>query len=177
MPDILTSTTGIRPIPYQIKDGVLIVPQSIKIIPTCAFEGNHDILQVDLHDCVYAIESRAFSCCECLQNVCLPNGLEAIGDFAFSSCCMKKIVIPPSVTHIGECAFSSCETLAEVHIMGNPSLGSKAFANCQRLRLVHFANPCNHIDTDVFEKEPCIGFKSEPIEFHIPDGIHIRKYD
>lgn len=62
------------------------------------------------------------SLCYTMENVeciTLPNGLEMIGDWAFSGWPLKEIVIPPSVSYIGCCAFVDCSDLESVTIQ-NP---------------------------------------------------------
>ena len=51
----------------------------------------------------------AFSDCECLTSVVIPNGVTSIGEFAFSGCeRLTRVVIPDSVTTIERFAFSGC---------------------------------------------------------------------
>ena len=51
----------------------------------------------------------AFSDCECLTSVVIPNGVTSIGEFAFSGReRLTSVVIPDSVTTIERFAFSGC---------------------------------------------------------------------
>ncbi|MBE6709199.1 MAG: hypothetical protein E7578_08170 [Ruminococcaceae bacterium] len=62
-----------------------------------------------------AIAEGAFSYCENLINVIIPNGVSIIGTWAFSNCeSISSIIIPEGVTYIGWNAFYNCPNLLEV---------------------------------------------------------------
>ena len=77
-----------------------------------------------------------------MTSVSLPDGLETIGNYAFSGCTnasFTSITIPASVTSIGNNAFYSCEKLVSVIIVDNSnltSIGSNAFARCTALESI-----------------------------------------
>ena len=55
------------------------------------------------------IEKEAFSECNSLKSVIIPNSVTIIEDWAFLGCCsLRSIDIPDSVTKIGVSAFSGC---------------------------------------------------------------------
>ena len=61
---------------------------------------------------VAAIGNSAFSGCESLTSVVIPEGVTSIGDNAFSGCkSLANIVIPEGVTSIGYAAFCECSSL------------------------------------------------------------------
>lgn len=61
------------------------------------------------------IASRAFSDCENLNEVILPNSVISIGESAFWGCTgLASITIPNSVTSIGNEAFAYCENLNHI---------------------------------------------------------------
>ncbi|MCD8120351.1 MAG: leucine-rich repeat domain-containing protein [Lachnospiraceae bacterium] len=64
-----------------------------------------------------------------VEEVILPDGLLAIGNYAFFGCeNLEKIVIPDSVTTIGILAFCGCENLEEIAIPDSvTTIGSSAF--------------------------------------------------
>ena len=73
-----------------------------------------------------------------IQSITLPNGLQVIGEGAFSSTKLTTINIPETVTKIEIGAFSNCDELAEVVIpatVGN--LGSHAFLDCDNLATIN----------------------------------------
>ncbi len=84
---------------------------------------------------VIAIVDGAFSGCDSLTNVIIPDGVTYIGDGAFSGCSnLAGITIPGSVTHIGEMAFSGCSSLASVTVPnGITEIGVEMFYGCSSL--------------------------------------------
>ena len=61
---------------------------------------------------VKGIGASAFTYCDGLKSIVIPDSVTRIGDFAFSYCDrLKSIIIPDSVTSIGDFAFSGCGRL------------------------------------------------------------------
>ena len=81
---------------------------------------------------IAAIGDYAFSYCESLTEITLPEGLTSIGDYAFCSCkSLTKITLPEGLTSIGEAAFSSCEGLTEITLPETlKEIGEDAFHRC-----------------------------------------------
>ncbi len=76
---------------------------------------------------------------ECkFKKVVLPDGLEEIGEHAFSQCHnLSEINIPESVTKIHNGAFNKCEALKEIDFPDDLELlGNESFANCTSLKEV-----------------------------------------
>ncbi|KAL7527088.1 hypothetical protein ACHAXR_004208, partial [Thalassiosira sp. AJA248-18] len=67
-----------------------------------------------------------------LEEVELCEGLEEIGEYAFSGClALKRIRIPSTVTRILDYAFSDCRKLEEVELSeGLLEIGANAFILC-----------------------------------------------
>ena len=65
----------------------------------------------------------------------IPNGVTAVGNYAFYSCDkLQTVTIPESVSSIGSDAFRICESLLTVNASeGLISIGDYAFAGCARL--------------------------------------------
>jgi hypothetical protein len=83
---------------------------------------------------VTSIAEGAFSGCQRLETVSLPEGLCYINPFAFYNCDeLKSVEIPDSVSMIGEYAFSGCENL-ETAVIGNgvTAMGPLVFFECNR---------------------------------------------
>lgn len=66
---------------------------------------------------VTVIGSEAFSWCDSLISIIIPEGITSIGDEAFIACFnLVDVVIPEGVTSIGSLAFGGCRALTEVTI-------------------------------------------------------------
>ena len=88
---------------------------------------------------VVAIGGDAFSYCEGLTSITIPNSVTSIGESTFYYCKgLTSVTIPNSVTSIGDHAFWGCTGLTSVVIGNNDSLGIwvQAFANCDSLASV-----------------------------------------
>lgn len=136
-----------------------------------------------------AIERLAFSGCEALTSIALPDGLTAIGDRAFLDC--KSLVLtalPDSVAIIGPQAFMGCANLALTKLpadlvkiersafdacVGLVSLtapaslieiGESAFSGCVHLKDITFAGTtAASIGVNAFADSP-------DLTIHIPVG-------
>ena len=86
-----------------------------------------------------------------LRSVELHEGLEEIGDFAFSCCVnpnpgsenLESIHIPSTVTKIGSGCFSGCKTLKEVTFEPGSKLetiGENAFSDCHKDLIIYYSN-------------------------------------
>ena len=79
---------------------------------------------------VTGISERAFSACDNLTAVTIPEGVTSIGQLAFSDCSsLTKIKIPASVTNISYSAFSGCGGLTGVYISDIGAWCSISFRN------------------------------------------------
>ena len=87
---------------------------------------------------VTTIGEFAFSNCESLKSITIPEGVTHIDDWAFSGCSsLKSITIPSSVTEIGEQAFRGCSSLKSIAIPnGVISIGVWAFCGCPSLKSI-----------------------------------------
>ena len=73
---------------------------------------NPDIVKADIPDGVTAIGNYAFDGCTSLKSINIPNSVTSIGKFAFYDCkSLKSINIPDNVKFIDESAFWYCDNL------------------------------------------------------------------
>ena len=72
-------------------------------------------------------------------DVVIPDGVTAIGDYAFSSCSkLTSVTIPDSVTGIGYRAFALCSSLTSIIISETvTNIGEGAFGECANLEKIN----------------------------------------
>ena len=86
------------------------------------------LTEVILPDSLLIIGTNAFNGCSSLANIDLPDGLTTIRGNAFTSCAFKTVKIPETVTYIGDYAFQSCSNLESLNIpVGVTYLGCNNF--------------------------------------------------
>lgn len=108
---------------------------TVTVIGEWAFSYCEDLKSIQLPNTVKIIKRCAFSICNSLKSIKIPNSVEIIENNAFSDCeNLLSVYIPSSVTTIGEGAFSWCENLLSVVIPSSVNnLASSAFLNCRGL--------------------------------------------
>ncbi len=113
---------------------------------------------------VLGIESLAFSGCNNLSSVSIPNSVTTIGYQAFYGCnSLASVSIPNSVTSIGYHAFSGCSSLASASIPNSvTSIGYHAFQNCSSLTSVTIPGSLTTIERGVFYGCSNLSFVSIP---------------
>ncbi|MDE7216307.1 MAG: leucine-rich repeat domain-containing protein [Clostridia bacterium] len=100
----------------------LIIPAKVNgkyftSIADKAFYDRNDVnsLEFDADSKIHTIGEQAFSYCENLTTVTLPNSLVIIKNSAFNRCRFSQIIIPLSVTEIQEYAFSNNSSLKYIY--------------------------------------------------------------
>ena len=90
-----------------------------------------DLTEIIVQDGITSIGDRAFSAnatTSTLATITLPNSLENIGAFSFSSLRnLTEITLPSSLQTIGASAFKDCDSLTSLTIPSGVTLGDKIF--------------------------------------------------
>ena len=126
---------------------------------------------VELEGIVYSVTSigeSAFSSCDGLTSVAIPNSVTSIGKGAFMGCFrLTSVTIGNSVTSIGRSAFAACSGLTSVTIPNSvESIGERAFANCPDLLDVYcYAEKVPSTESNAFD-----GSYPEYVTLHVPDA-------
>ena len=127
------------------RSGSYSIKQGTRTIADYAFSGCESLTSITIPDSVTSIGAFAFAGCYSLTSITIPDSVISIGDYAFCNCVsLKSITIPASVTSIGESAFWECESLASITISDSvTSIGDDAFYGCTKLTsiMVNKNNP------------------------------------
>ena len=111
------------------KTSVIPSDGSVTSIGNSAFSGCNGLTSVIIPDSVISIGRNAFNSCSGLTSVTIPNSVISIGVGAFSYCDgLTSITIGNSVTSIGDNAFYDCSGLTSITMLSitPPKLGSNA---------------------------------------------------
>lgn len=98
------------------KDGILYSKDGKTLV---SFPPARKSFEIACLDGVEIIGDGAFSCCDCIKDLVLPDSTTSIGNYAFESCeQLNSVYIPDSVAYIGKAvfAYSSVKT---VHLSKN----------------------------------------------------------
>ena len=117
---------------------VLTFDKNVTTIGDYAFSQCDKLKSIIIPDGVMSIGGRAFYGCTSLTDVKLPDSILSIPIETFYNCtALKNIVIPDSVTYIGYYAFQYCRALENVTI-GNAveTIANYAFDWCESLKSI-----------------------------------------
>lgn len=120
----------------SVKKALDVVP-GILSIPSSITRGGETYT-------VTALGSSAFSSCNGLREIKLPETVTEIGEYAFNYCYnLKQVALPKSVLSIDRYAFSSCKNLKQVVMPASiQTIGELAFAYSDKIREVYY--DCEH---------------------------------
>lgn len=112
---------------------------------------------------VTSITKEAFSGCEELTDITIPQSITSIGNEAFSYCRgLKSVTLPSSITRIGDAAFLCCSSLTSIAIPASlDTLSYDLFWGCTSLESMEIPNTVKYVDERVFEG--CTSLKSVSI--------------
>lgn len=119
-------------IKYNGNDKIVIIPNDIKKIKGCSFDG-----------------------CFNLEEIILPNTVEIIdGDCLFRTCIkLKKIKLPESIKTIDEMMFADCNSLEIINIPSSViKIRRYAFLRCINLKSIYLSSTIKEISVNAFEK-------------------------
>lgn len=114
----------------------VVLCKSVHTIDDRAFEGCHNLTRVILPlTGLKRIGRDAFRECYNLSSIHLPEGLEEIGEYAFSETALKTIILSSSLKILKDGVFAySCNL--ETAILGEIQILEAAFVGCHNLSTV-----------------------------------------
>ena len=125
------------------------------------------LLTVQLPQGITALGEYAFRSSSALTTVTLPETLTSIGNYAFLRCsALTSITLPDGVTTIGTSAFSNCTALTSIDLPdGVKSIEPYTFSNCTSLTSITLPDGVTTILDHAFQS--CIRLTS----IDLPDGL------
>ena len=146
IPMIIPSSEGLE---YKLnKDG-----KSYSVIGIGDFTADHLVIP-DTYEGkpVTTIGQSAFSKCEFIKSVTIPDSITGMGMWAFSSCyALETVIIGNGLTMIPTYAFSRCKSLVNLSIGNNVwSIGQVAFELCTSLVNLHIPDSVTTINDASF---------------------------
>ena len=132
--------TDIAPYAFSRCDSLVSVtlPDSMTAIREAMFIKCDNLSEVTLPKKLKVIGDNAFSGCMKLTSLTLPDTLTDIGVEAFSGVGIKKFNLPQGVQRIGEGAFTS-DIFTEIQLPETiTDLGARAFQYCEKLKKSQF---------------------------------------
>ena len=111
---------------------------TVTAIGDYAFTFCQGLTSVSIPNTVTSIGNYAFNCCSNLETLTIGNSVKSIGGLSFQGCrSMTSFNIPNSVVSIGGRAFEDCRCLTSVTIPSSvTSIGGGAFSGCTSLTSV-----------------------------------------
>lgn len=121
--------------------GDLVLPETVQIINTHAFEYNTHLTSIQMPDCVYLIGYQAFESCVNLETITLTGNISTIPSNCFQGCTgLKELTIPEGVTSIKSDAFKNCTNLQKIYLPKSlTTIDSTSFSNATNITDIYYA--------------------------------------
>ncbi len=132
-------------------DQDIVLPESVKIIEDGAFAFSN-VTRVIITGKLEKIGNYAFSGCQQLTSINLPESLTSLGSECFNNCSQLKEVNLYSISEIPEYCFKGCSNLRYVKIGETvKEIGEKAFLDCVALQDIENLDKVGNIGDNAFE--------------------------
>ena len=128
-----------------------IAGKPVTSVGRSAFSGCNSLAAVTIPDSVTRIGLDAFYKCSSLTTITMPDGVTILGADAFSFCTsLTEVTMPNSLTSIGSNVFSGCSSLTEIEIPDSvTSIGESAFSDCKKLTSITIPDSVTSIEKSV----------------------------
>ena len=146
------SMTAIREAMFIKCDNLseVTLPKKLEVIGDNAFSGCMNLTSLTLPDTLTDIGVEAFSGVG-ITKFNLPQGVQRIGEGAFTSDIFTEIQLPETITDLGARAFQYCEKLKKITIPENVSeIRDGTFLACSALKTVTLPQNLQRIGKDAF---------------------------
>ncbi len=159
-------------VPAGTTMGSIIIPSEIDgkkvtAIGGYAFSDCDSLTSVTLPNSITRIGSGAFAECGSLTSIKIPDSVTTIGENAFYDCVnLTSVTLPNSIICIEENTFSDCKSLTSIMIPNSvTAIGKEAFFDCSRLTSVTIPNSVTTIGNNAFN------YCSSLTSVIIPDSV------
>ena len=150
------------------------LPATLKSVGQSFFE-NSKISEIDLPNGLEKIGNYAFSGCSLLSSVNLPSSLTDIGIEAFKGTAVTEIEIPSGITYLKNGLFENCTALASADLPETlETIGDMVFKGAEKLTAVNMPSGVTDIGAEAFYGCKALkGFTGSDGEtrFYLPKGI------
>lgn len=121
--------------------GDLVLPDTVHIVNSHAFEYNTHLTSIQMPDCVYLIGYQAFESCVNLETITLTGNISTIPSNCFQGCTgLKELTIPEGVTSIKSDAFKNCTNLQKIYLPKSlTTIDSTSFSNAANITDIYYA--------------------------------------
>ncbi|MDE5607992.1 MAG: leucine-rich repeat domain-containing protein [Muribaculaceae bacterium] len=140
------------PVPEYAFSGQVELPSSIKTIEPYAFYNCNQIYGIFMSEGLEEIGEGAFSGCSLLENHTLPTTLKKIGDRAYYRCnALTEVVLPEGLDSLGDGVFSYCSNLERAVLVADiDTIGAELFNSCLKLDKVYLPLELKVIKDEAF---------------------------
>ena len=140
---------------YTSTDGQIVNPHHIDVFGSNIISNTYSegVGVIEFDGDVTKIGYTAFSYCNTLQTIVIPDSVTSIGSYAFSYCdSLTSITIPDSVTSIGQVAFYGCTSLTSITIPNSVKrIDIGVFERCTSLTSITIPFSVRDIEYNVFK--------------------------
>lgn len=138
---------------------------TVKAIGDGAFSGCNSLIDVTIPEGVESIGPNAFSHCQNLTVISIPSSVCEIGDFAFDNCVkLDSIILPYCMKSINKAVFANCTNLRKLTVPpGVVSIGINATLRCFNLTIYAIEGSYGHS----YATENRINFKALKVCYNV----------
>ena len=133
---------------YEVKNGTTV-------IANYAFSGCDELTEVFLPDSIIALGSDVFTWCDNLEKINLPDTIQEIGSSAFYKCySLESIVLPKDLKIVNVSVFYECNSLTQIVIPETVEIIEGGAFSSTGLNCVTIPKNVTRIESGAFSKCP-----------------------
>ncbi|MBP5446151.1 MAG: leucine-rich repeat domain-containing protein [Acholeplasmatales bacterium] len=155
---------------YTGNEEYLTLPSEVKEIKPLIFRTHPELREIDLSNTsVENILTKTFFECKNVYRIVLPDCLKVIGYQAFSNCqSLEELIIPEGIEEIMSGAFEECSSLISIKVPSSiKKIEMNLFKNCSHLERITLSDGLIKIGESAFEN--CIKL----IEINLPKTLRV----